>query len=82
MVFEETPETVAIERHHDETDKQEEHTVFEGNIRLADWNMADDSHLVGGLEEVRHLFERKGFAQVPDAVHYGRHTSVEQCRSM
>jgi hypothetical protein len=62
-VFEETPETVATERHHDEADKQAEHTVFEGNIRLVDWDTTGDSHSMVRLEEVHHLFECKGFAQ-------------------
>jgi hypothetical protein len=81
--FEETPETVAIERHHDEAGEQVEHTVFEGNIRLADWDTTADGHSVERLEEAHYLFERKDFAQWQDAVRYGRHMAVvEQCRSM
>lgn len=73
-----TPETVVIERHHDETDKQVEHTVFEGNIRLVDWDTAGENHSVEMPEEVHYLFERKDFAQWPDATRYGRHMAIAQ----
>jgi hypothetical protein len=76
--FEETLETVAIELHRDEVDKRAEHAVFEGNIRLADWDTAGDSHSVERLGEAHYLFERKEFAQWPDAARYEIHAEVAQ----
>lgn len=72
---------VAIERHRDEADKQVEHTVFGGNIRLADWDTAADGHFVERLEVAHYLFGRKDFAQWPDAARYGCHAVVVQYRS-